>query len=35
VAVERRQVAAQVAEIEAAINPAQQVIGRNLIVEIE
>jgi hypothetical protein len=35
VAVERRQVAAQLAKIEATINPAQQVIGRNVIVEIE
>ena len=35
VAVERRQVLAQIAEVEATINPAQQVIGGNVIVEIE
>ncbi len=35
VAVERRQMAAQFPKIEATINPAQQVIGRNVIVEIE
>jgi hypothetical protein len=35
VAVEKRQVAAQVAEIEETIDPAKQVIGWNVIVEIE
>jgi hypothetical protein len=35
VAVERCEVLAQLAQIEEAINPAQQVIGRNVIVEIE
>ena len=35
VAVERREMAAQLAKIEESINPAQQVIGRNVIVEIE
>jgi hypothetical protein len=35
VAVERCEVTAQIAEVEKAINPAQQVIARNMIVEIE
>jgi len=35
VAIERREVATQIAEVEKAINPAKQVIGRNVIVEIE
>src|SRR6202040_4150261 len=34
-AVKRRKVAAQFVKIEATINPTQQVIGRNVIVEIE
>ena len=34
-AVERRQVTAQLAKIEATINSSEQVIGRNVIVEIE
>jgi hypothetical protein len=32
---ERREVAAQIAKVKTAINPVQQVIGRNVIVEIE
>ncbi len=35
VAIEWREVAAQLAQIEEAMNPAQQVIGRYVIVEIE
>jgi hypothetical protein len=35
VAVERCEVTAQIAEVEKAINPAKQVIARNMIVEIE
>jgi hypothetical protein len=34
-AVEQREVSAQLAEVEKAINPAKHVIGRNAIVEIE
>ena len=34
-AVERGEVVVQLAEIEKLINPAQQMIGRNVIVEIE
>jgi hypothetical protein len=35
VAVERRKVSAQIAEVEKPINPAKQVIGWNVIIEIE
>jgi hypothetical protein len=35
VAIERNEVAAQLAEVETAINPAQQVTGRDVIVKIE
>jgi hypothetical protein len=34
-AVVRREVAMQVAKVEELINPAQQVIGRNVIVKLE